>query len=487
MFEQNGQYIKTAKRVAVIVFILTLCFRLSVNADDGGYLVKLKSGFYPDPVEYDLREVNAVRGIYAADSVESLKNIKESIEYISENNIVTLIEGEKAKERMKGKTVPFSLPIDELYAEQWQLQMVGADSGWELETYGNYVRVAVIDSGCFAHDDLKNNLLEGKNYLTGNSDVTDNVGHGTHVSGIIAAEMNGAGIIGIAPKARIVPLKCFDPSYSTQIEDLISAIYDAVDIYDCQVINMSWGLKENNPFLKEAIEYADSKGVIMTAAVGNSGSDVLYYPAAYDNVIGVGSIDWNKNHSAFSQSNKSVMISAPGENILSAYNDGHYYELRGTSQASPVIAGIAAIALSMNETLTSEQFKKMVAESAEDLGDEGWDEVYGYGLVDEKALIELILQKASCYVSPVNIEENIAYVLIRNNSESIIDSVSIFARYTEDKFISSDQMKILLPPGKEVIVKTVHYSQSLFHIICSDLKRMRPIALKREYIGSYFY
>ena len=113
------------------------------------------------------------------------------------------------------------------------------------------------------HEDLKNNLLEGKNYLTGTTDVTDNNGHGTHVSGIIAAEMNEIGVVGVAPKAKIVPLKCFDPTHSTSVEDILAPIYDAVDVYDCDVINMSIGFTGYSTKLARAITYATNNGVIV--------------------------------------------------------------------------------------------------------------------------------------------------------------------------------------------------------------------------------
>ena len=116
------------------------------------------------------------------------------------------------------------------------------------------------------------------------------------------------------PKVRLVPLKCFDDK-TTNVSVICKAIYGAVDDFGCDVINMSFGLMEDSIALKEAIDYAAGKGVIIVAAVGNDGTEELCYPAAYDNVIGVGSVDKNEGVSSVSQHNKSVFITAPGVHI----------------------------------------------------------------------------------------------------------------------------------------------------------------------------
>ncbi len=457
----------------VICMIIMLCPMFRVHADSGGYLIKFQEGYHPNIYEYNLKEVNADRGIYSADDLEDLKPIEDYIEYTSKNSEVTLIEGEET-------ISPFSLPEDELYSEQWQLQLINADAGWKLETYGNDIKVAVIDSGCFEHEDLKNNLLEGKNYLTGTTDVTDNNGHGTHVSGIIAAEMNDFGIVGIAPKAKIVPLKCFDPSHDTYVEDILDAIYDAVDVYGCKIINMSWGLKNDDPFLQEAIDYADSKGVILIAAVGNYGSTTMYYPAAYENVIGVSSVGVDKNKSSFAQYNKSVLVTASGEKVKSTYKDGGYQILQGTSQVAPMVSGMAAIALSMNEDMTSEEFRQLLTETAEDLGENGYDVKFGYGLVNEDALIDRLMQNIEYYVSPINIRDGDAYVLIKNTTESILKASSIFSEYDNDKFVGCSETPITLLPDKEIIVKTENSNNKISHFLWSSLNDLIPLATKRE-------
>ena len=457
--------------IMVLLCVMILGPALSVYAEDGSYLIKFQKEYAPDVEKYQLKEINKKRGIYEIEDIKSIKPLEERIECISPNSKIRLIEGEETTVSLMG---------EDLYSEQWQLQMICADAGWALETYGNDIRVAVIDSGCYEHEDLKNNLLEGKNYITGTTDVTDHIGHGTHVSGIIAAEMNDIGIVGVAPKAKIVPLKCFDSSHETDLGEIIEAIYDAVDVYDCKIINMSWGLKNNDPFLKEAIDYAYDKGVILVASVGNYSSTVMYYPAAYENVIGVSSVNIEKNKSYFAQYNQSVLVTAPGEKVKSTYLNNEYQVLQGTSQAAPMISGIAAVALSMDTNMTNQEFKNILTDTAEDLGVSGYDTKFGYGLVNEKVLTDRLQEKIPYYVSPINTKNGESYVLIKNNAETDLSAISIFSEYNNHKLIRYKQLPIRLLPDDERIVSIESDRNQLNHFLWKNgLNKFMPLTLKR--------
>ena len=162
------------KIIFIIVCLVIFSPVFKVSAVGGKYLVKFHTGYVPDVYKYNLDVIKEDRGIYSTDNLELLKPVEQYIEYISENSEVHMIEGDEPINS-------FALQND-VDSEYEQLQMMKVDAGWKLEAYGNGVRVAVIDSGCFEHEDLKNNLLEGKNYLTGSMDVVDNKGHGTHVA-----------------------------------------------------------------------------------------------------------------------------------------------------------------------------------------------------------------------------------------------------------------------------------------------------------------
>lgn len=460
------------KEYGVAVFImLMLILPFQVNADSGEYIIKLKDDFLTEQYKSELKEVNAERRIYVTNSDTLLSEISEYIEAVAPNEEVELIEDVETISLLNA-------PEDEMYSQMWHMDMINAASAWNLETYGNEIKVAVIDSGCYAHDDLKNNLLPGKNYCDGTEDVSDNNGHGTHVSGIIAAEMNGIGVVGVAPKAKIVPLKCFNTS-TTYMNILISAIYDAVDVYDCKIINMSWGMPSGDEFLKEAIEYAYDKGVILVAAVGNDKSSKLYYPAAYECVIGVGSIDKTKVKSSFSQYNESVFVVAPGSDILSTYNDGGYKTMRGTSQATPMVSGLAAILLSADFEKTANDFKQLLASTSEDLGDEGYDVNFGYGLINIDLFMKKALQNTSVYISPVCKKDDVSGVYYFNltdeecglmciktyfgNGEinrcvseniSLLGKESFFYEYDDEnvKYMAWENLNSLMPLGKSRII-----------------------------------
>ena len=414
------------KKCGIILIILIFIPFFRVSADSGGYLIKIKDDFPIELYESELEEINADKKIYSTQNEDLLEDLNEYIETTTPNSCIDLIEGFESISL-------FNSTENEPQSHPWQLDMVNVTGAWDLKTYGNNVKVAVIDSGCHPHEALNGNLLPGKNYFDETEDVSDNIGHGTHVSGIIAAELDCLEIIGTAPKAKIVPLKCFDSNKSSTMDMIIQAIYDAVDIYNCQIINMSWGVNSDNEFLKEAIKYAHDKGVILVAAVGNNYSKALYYPAAYECVIGVGSVTSTKSKSSFSQHNESVFVVAPGSNILSTYKNGGYKKLSGTSQATPMVSGLAAILLSIDATKTPNDFQELLLSTSEDLGDPGYDTDFGYGLINVDLFIKKVLENKSIYISPFCDDDDSSGVYYFNLTDEEQDVFCIKAYYDDYK------------------------------------------------------
>ncbi|MCD8180938.1 MAG: S8 family serine peptidase [Firmicutes bacterium] len=248
------------------------------------------------------------------------------------------------------------------------------------------------------------------------TDVTDTSGHGTAVTGIIAAQTdNEQYVAGIADGAELIIIKAFDDQTSSDLEHIISALHKACEYDDLDVINMSLGAtdldEDQIALLKEPIDTLVEKGVIIIASVGNSGDDEehyadLTYPAAFDNIIGVGAVSKNKELCYFSQRNESVFVVAPGGKethddsvynaifCLSPFEDeSGGYEIEacsGTSQAAPHVAAVAAIAKSIYPELTTAQFMEILIDTSEDLGDEGYDTSYGYGFIDAEKIIERV-------------------------------------------------------------------------------------------------
>lgn len=455
------------KMGVIALFVVAMLFPpFKVSADSGGYVVKLKDVTVPIELTEMLTVVNAKHRIYIADNVNQMEDYNEYIEYTETNDEVMLIEGESSASL-------YSLPCDELYSEQWQTQMVNAEFAWDMETYGNEVNVAVIDTGCNPHEDI--NLAGGYNFILNNEDYSDNHGHGTHVAGIISAQHNEIGIAGVAPKVNIYALKCVDPYYSSGTDELIAAIIAAVDKFDCKVISMSLGVlrddEENG--LYEAVKYATDNGVIIVAAVGNDGNKAyyksrLYYPAAFEEVIGVGSVGLTKRRSDFSQQNDSVFVVAPGEEYKSTIGMSEYDYKGGTSQATPIVAGTAAILFSADADMTVDEFKDYIINCSEPIE----DEYCGYGLLNIEAMFKECIKNTDYYVSPINDDDG---VIVYNNTDDILTATGIFAEYEDKKYVSGSMNDITLLPDKKVKINYINTEGMLKFFLWSSTENLKPL------------
>ena len=283
---------------------------------------------------------------------------------------------------------------DQRSKDQQGLAVANLAKAWDI-TFGDpKVIIAVIDTGIdLGHPDLKNKLVPGYNIITqGKTPPKDDNGHGTHASGIAGAETNNKiGIAGTAPNCKIMPIKALDAKGSGDIYNVALGVIWAVD-HGARVLNMSLG-GPNNETLKRAIEYALAKNVVVVTAMGNDGKNVKAYPAAFPGVISVGSIDFNRSRSDFSNYGDWITVTAPGSQIMSTMptykttmtefekEEGYDY-LDGTSMACPIVAGIAALVLSRNPGYTPAEVKERIQSTASDAGKKGYDNEYGYGIVN---------------------------------------------------------------------------------------------------------
>ena len=229
----------------------------------------------------------------------------------------------------------------------WSITAFDLPGAWN-KTKGEGVKVAVLDTGCdLDHPDLKGNLLPGFNFVKPGKDPHDDNNHGTHVSGIIAAENNDVGMVGVAPHSKIIPVKVLDRNGNGNLVDVAKGIRWSVDTAKADLICMSLGSPNPVQEVRKAIQYAHSKGVVCFVAAGNSGlTKNVFYPAEYPETIAIGSIDENMNRSSFSNTGENLDFMAPGNRIFSTVPDNWYAVLSGTSMAAPFATGVAALLLS---------------------------------------------------------------------------------------------------------------------------------------------
>lgn len=254
------------------------------------------------------------------------------------------------------------------------IQMVEAESLWEESDQGNGSVTAIIDTGCqLDHPDLEENILDGHNFTDdygGDPDnYSDNNGHGTHVAGTIAAVENGEGVIGTAPKSKLLILKVLSEDGGGEYEWIIDAIHYAVNWRGpnqerVRVISMSLGGPQDTKALREAVKNAVSHNVSVVCAAGNEGDgreDTMEYgyPGAYNEVIQVGAVDERRELADFTNTNTQLDLVAPGVDVLSTYLEGKYARLSGTSMATPHVSGGLALLI----PLVEKQFNRSMTES----------------------------------------------------------------------------------------------------------------------------
>jgi len=277
-------------------------------------------------------------------------------------------------------------PTDPDFPSQWGLTRIHAPEAWNIES-GNFseVLVAIIDTGIdYNHPDLSSQYVPlGYDWVNDDSNPMDDHNHGTHCAGVIAATINNSiGIAGIA-NVKIMAEKFLSSSGFGTSDGAASAIVHAVDA-GADILSNSWTGYEPSTIIHDAFIYAAEHNVVSIAAAGNDNSNKFYFPAAYPEVISVSATDNADILADFSNYGSTIEMSAPGVNIYSTFRvaAGSYGTMSGTSMACPHVAGVAALIKSKFPTWSAECIRERLRNSAEDLGAQGWDEYYGYGLVN---------------------------------------------------------------------------------------------------------
>ena len=269
--------------------------------------------------------------------------------------------------------------------------LVRAPSAWKITEGSEDIIVAVIDSGIeISHPDLKNNLWTNEKEKSGKTGIDDDgngfiddihgwdfvrnrpasvdgTGHGTHCAGNIAATRNGFGVVGVAPKVKIMSVRFLDSNGSGKSENAIRAMEYAVQ-NGAHILSNSWGGSRYDEAMEAAVKEVHDAGVIFVASANNNGRNIdnsPSYPASYFGAIAIGSSDESDSRSSFSNfGKKTVFIFAPGSESYSTYTNGSYEFLSGTSMAAPQVAGAFALAKSINKNLNTNQIKQSMCAGA---------------------------------------------------------------------------------------------------------------------------
>lgn len=291
------------------------------------------------------------------------------------------------------------IPNDPDYAKQWNLRSINMESAWD-ETKGQGVTVAVIDTGITQVPDLKDTkFTQGYDFVNDRIEAKDDAGHGTHVAGTIAQSTNNDyGVAGIAYEAKLMPLKVLGASGGGTVADIAEAIKFAAD-HEADVINLSLGGAGESALLKEAIDYAYNKGVVIVAAAGNSNQNAASYPARYPHAIGISALDPSGAKAPYSNFGAGVDLSAPGgseagkilQNTIDPQTGKAVFEgYQGTSMAAPHVAGVAALIKSVGVE-DPEDVLKILKESSRSVEEDPLNH-FGAGQLDAGAAVKLALK-----------------------------------------------------------------------------------------------
>ncbi|SDM89212.1 Subtilase family protein [Paenibacillus sp. yr247] len=292
---------------------------------------------------------------------------------------------------------PNFIPNDNLFSRyQWNLPLIETLQGWQLNRGAKDVIVAVVDTGVdLQHPDLQNQLLPGYNVISGDDKPQDDVGHGTHVTGVIAALVNNnLGVAGMTWYNKVLPVKVLDQTGAGSTYSVAQGIIWAAD-HGAKVMNLSLGNYADSGFLHDAVKYAFDKDVALIAASGNDNTERPGYPAAYDEVFAVAASDSENKKAPFSNFGDYIDVTAPGVSIASTYPNNQYAALSGTSMASPHVTALAALIRSTNPRLKNTEVYQIMRDTAQDLGTTGKDKYFGFGLIDVVKAVQLAEQKTS--------------------------------------------------------------------------------------------
>ncbi|MEK4023707.1 S8 family peptidase [Sporosarcina sp. FSL W7-1283] len=383
------RYMLSYLMVAFLVFIssATYSFAETIDTSSNELLVKYaelpQSIAAPIPLPNTAEQVETVTSSVELLSFPNEMDLMQAAEQLEENPFIVAVEPNHERS--------VSVTNDVFYTNQWWLPHVQAEQLWPLAAkQKKQAVVAVIDSGIdTTHEDLVGRIAPGGfNFIDQTQNIQDVNDHGTSVAGIIAANSNNRkGIAGVMGSygVSILPLKTVHDDGKSTVADNLKAIDYALQ-QGVDVINISQGGTSPSTIEQDAIRRAVRVGIPIVASAGNDAlkGNPTMYPAAYDEVISVGSVNQRNSRSDFSNYNNQVDIVAPGEQIYTTGISNHYVIANGTSFSAPIVAGTVAMMKAIVPELSVKEITDVLTKTAKDLGPARKDAEYGFGLLNSK-------------------------------------------------------------------------------------------------------
>jgi len=420
MVDNNMNVRKMASSIAVAMMVAAIVTVMNVGAADAGGMhtmsenVRLMNTDTPEPTSIIVRYTDASAPVFEVVEAGEGKSIEE---LVGEYNAADNVSYAEPNYIVHVHTVP----DDPFYRYQWHLDNpvyggINAECAWNIST-GNDVVVAVLDTGVAYEDygiyhqapDLAGTcFVQGYDVVNDDLHPNDDHAHGTHVAGTVAQTTNNRkGVAGVAFNCSIMPVKVLNEAGYGTDADVAEGIIYATD-NGADIISISFGGHDCAQTLKDAVDYAHSHGVILVASAGNEGpGSPPNYPAACDHVIGVGATTYDEEVAYYSSTGWWVDIAAPGGDVTvdrngDGYADGilqqtfatgcpadfSYWFYQGTSMACPHVSGVVALLLA--DGVNPADVEDLLMSTAEDHGETGWDEGYGWGIVDACAACEAV-------------------------------------------------------------------------------------------------
>ena len=334
---------------------------------------------------------------------------------------------------------PAVTPNDPYFGSAWHLPKIGAPTAWDA-SQGTGVTIAILDSGVdAAHPDLSSKLVPGWNFYDNNSNTADVYGHGTKVAGAAAAATNnGAGVSAVAGQAKIMPIRVTSTSGSGYSSMIANGIIYAAD-RGVRLANVSFANQPIRTAVVSASQYMKDKGGLVFVSAGNNGIDEGFAPTSA--MVPVSATDGSDAKTSWSSFGSYVMLAAPGAGIYSTSNGGGYGAVSGTSFASPVSAGVAALVMAANPKLSSTEVEKILFSTALDLGASGKDSYYGHGRVDAAKAVQAALSTTSS-TPPADTQAPSAAIAAPLGSSTVSGLVAVSVNATDNVGVAKVELRV---------------------------------------------